>query len=197
MSETIQTSQPEVTTEGTKSVRWGSIISWTVVIGILAMLAWGLLNSSKTRPEAGEVAPEFNMQYFNGYEWEGLSASNLSNMQGKVVVLNFWASWCLECKLEADLLEASWRKYQNDDVVFVGITYADVEPNAIQYLLDYDVTYPNAPDLGTIISSDYEITGVPETFIIDKRGVISHVQIGAVSEQLLTTKIDQLLAQGE
>lgn len=197
MSETIQTSQPEVTTEDTKSVRWGSIISWTVVIGILAMLAWGLLNSSKTRPEAGEVAPEFNMQYFNGYEWEGMTTANLSNMQGKVVVLNFWASWCLECKLEADLLEASWRKYQNDDVVFVGITYADVEPNAIQYLLDYDVTYPNAPDLGTIISSDYEITGVPETFIIDKRGVISHVQIGAVSEQLLTTKIDQLLAQGE
>ena len=196
MSETIQTSQPEVTTDDTKSVRWGSIISWTVVIGILAMLAWGLLNSTKTRPEAGEAAPEFNMQYFNGYEWEGMTTANLSNMQGKVVVVNFWASWCLECKLEADVLEASWRKYQNDDVVFVGITYADVEPNAIQYLLDYDVTYPNAPDLGTIISSDYEITGVPETFIIDKQGIISHVQIGAVTEQLLTTKIDQLLAQG-
>lgn len=196
MSETIQNSQTEVTTDDTKSVRWGSIISWTVVIGILAMLAWGLLNSTKTRPEAGEAAPEFNMQYFNGYEWEGMTTANLSNMQGKVVVVNFWASWCLECKLEADVLEASWRKYQNEDVVFVGITYADVEPNAIQYLLDYDVTYPNAPDLGTIISSDYEITGVPETFIIDKQGIISHVQIGAVTEQLLTTKIDQLLAQG-
>lgn len=196
MSETIQTSQTEVPTDSAKSVRWGSIISWTVVIGILAMLAWGLLNSSKTRPEAGEAAPEFNMQYFNGYEWEGMTTANLSNMQGKVVVVNFWASWCLECKLEADLLEASWRKYQNDDVVFVGITYADVEPNALRYLLDYNVTYPNAPDLGTIISSDYEITGVPETFIIDKQGIISHVQIGAVTEQLLTTKIDQLLAQG-
>lgn len=196
MSETIQTSQTEVPTDSAKSVRWGSIISWTVVIGILAMLAWGLLNSSKTRPEAGEAAPEFNMQYFNGYEWEGMTTANLSNMQGKVVVVNFWASWCLECKLEADLLEASWRKYRNDDVVFVGITYADVEPNALQYLLDYNVTYPNAPDLGTIISSDYEITGVPETFIIDKQGIISHVQIGAVTEQILTTKIDQLLAQG-
>lgn len=178
------------------SFRWSSAILWIVVIGVLALLGWGLVNSQATRPEAGEVAPAFNMQFFNGYEWESRSSADLSDLRGKVVVLNFWASWCVECKVEAALLEDSWQKYRDQDVVFLGITYADVEPNAMQYLLDYDVTYPNAPDLGTVISEDYEITGVPETFFIDKSGVIKHVQLGPVSERQLNGLIDELLQQG-
>ncbi len=197
MSETVRPSvQPATTMAPSKSIRWGSIFLWVVVLGILALLGWGLINSNATRPEAGENAPTFEMQFFDGYKWADQPSANLSDFRGKIVVLNFWASWCVECKLEASLLENSWRRYQNQDVVFVGITYADVEPNALQYLRDYDVTYPNAPDLGTSISADYEITGVPETFFIDRQGVISHVQIGPVNESSLNGTIERLLAQG-
>ena len=194
MNENIQST--ENTTPAKKSVNWTTIIIWVVVIGILALLGYGLLQTQVARPEASEKAPEFDMQFFNGYEWQERSTADLAEMQGKVVVLNFWASWCVECRLEAELLENTWRKYEDDDVVFLGIAYSDVEPNAKEYLKEFGVTYPNAPDLGTSISADYDITGVPETFFIDKNGVIQHVQIGPVNATMLNGLITKLMAEG-
>jgi len=112
-----------------------------------------------------------------------------------VTLVDFWASWCAECRLEADLIEASWRKYQNQDVVFLGIAYADDETKSYEYLKEFDITYPNAPDLGTRISRDYEITGVPETFFIGKDGKIAHFQYGPLNQQILDGMIGQLLAE--
>lgn len=196
MGETIQNVAQAGAANPPKSTRWSSIALWAIVISFMSFLGWGLVNSNATRPEAGETAPGFEMQFFNGYEWEARPVAELSDLQGKVVIVNFWASWCVECRVEAHLLENTWRKYRDRDVVLVGITYADVEPNALEYLREYDVTYPNAPDLGTVISDDYEITGVPETFFIGKDGVISYVHLGPVSEQLIDGHIDRLLAQG-
>jgi cytochrome c biogenesis protein CcmG/thiol:disulfide interchange protein DsbE len=135
------------------------------------------------------------MEYFNGYEWENRTAADLQDMQGKVVVVNFWASWCVECRVEAHEFERAWQKYRDQGVVFVGIAYADVEPNSIAYMQEFGLTYPHAPDLGTVISADYEITGVPETFIIDKDGMIADVVIGPVRPGYLDGVINQLLAQ--
>ncbi len=151
------------------------------------------MQTNATRPEAGQPAPVFDVQFFDGYEWEDERVVNLEDMRGKVVVLNFWASWCVECRLEADLIEETWRRYANDDVVFLGVAYADVEPNSISYLEDFGITYPNAPDLGTDISDDYEITGVPETFFIGKDGVIEHVQIGPLNQATMDGVIQELL----
>jgi cytochrome c biogenesis protein CcmG/thiol:disulfide interchange protein DsbE len=96
--------------------------------------------------------------------------------------------------MEADLLEASWRKYKDQGVIFLGVTYADVEPNALDFLEEFDITYPNAPDLRSVISADYEITGVPETFFIGKDGVISYVHIIPLDEATLDGNIERLLA---
>ncbi len=168
---------------------------WVAILAFVALMGWGLLNSSATRPEAGQKAPAFTMEYFNGYEWDTRPVADLKDMQGKVVVVNFWASWCVECRVEAHEFEQAWQKYQDQDVVFVGIAYADVEPNSIAYMQEFGLTYPHAPDLGTAISADYEITGVPETFIIDKDGMIADVVIGPVRPGYLDGVINQLLAQ--
>lgn len=198
MTETVQPTetQPEKPEEAKSKFRVTIVFLWVVVFGILALVGWGLVNANKTRPEAGQTAPEFSMQYFNGYEWEDKPVASLDDMKGKVVVLNFWASWCVECRVEADLLEQASRQYADEDVVFLGIAYADVEPNAIDYMKEFDITYPNAPDLGTSISSDYEITGVPETFFIGKDGVIANVVIGPVNGPAMMNTIDTLLAEG-
>lgn len=198
MTDTIQpTDNPSVETGKTKpKFRVTTILLWVAVFGILALVGWGLLNANKTRPEAGQPAPEFAVQYFDGYEWQNTSASTLDEMKGKVVVLNFWASWCVECRVEADLLEQASRQYADEDVVFLGVAYADVEPNSIKYLEEFDITYPNAPDLRTAISSDYEITGVPETFFIGKDGVIANVVIGPVNGPAMINTINTLLAEG-
>lgn len=181
--------------EKSGGLRWGMILIWIAVLALLALLGWGLVKTNATRPEAGQAAPDFDIEFFNGFEWENKPVAYLSDMQGKVVVINFWASWCVECRLEADLIENSWRKYGDQDVVFLGVAYSDVEPNALAYLDEFDITYPNAPDLGTDISDMYEITGVPETFIVDKGGTIRHVQIGPLNEQTLDGVIQKLLGE--
>lgn len=173
-----------------------SIIVWVLVLGLLAVLGWGLIQTNAPRPEVGEMAPAFNLEFFEGYEWDGKTAASLDDMNGQIVVMNFWASWCVECRVETDELEAAWQKYADQGVVFVGVAYADVEPNSVAYMEEFAVTFPHAPDLGTRISNDYEITGVPETFIIDQNGEIAYVQIGPISSSTLDTVIGQLLAQG-
>lgn len=170
------------------------VLLWAAMLAILAVLAWGLINTTAARPEVGQVAPDFGVEFFDGYEWDTRPVANLEDMRGHPVVLNFWASWCVECRYETDVLEQAWLKYREDGVVFLGVAYADVEPNSIAYMKEFGVTFPHAPDLGTDISQDYEITGVPETFFIDKDGVIRHVQIGAVDQEMLDTLIPQMLA---
>jgi cytochrome c biogenesis protein CcmG, thiol:disulfide interchange protein DsbE len=194
--ESIQTSKEQATeTAPAKKLSLTTIGLWAVIVGVLALVGWGLINANATRPEAGQPAPVFQMEYFNGYEWQGLSSASLEDMQGNVVILNFWASWCVECRVEADLLEQVWRRYQDDGVIMLGIAYADVEPNALAYMTEFNVTYPNAPDLRTAVSKNYEITGVPETFFIGKDGQIAHVQIGPVNEATMIALVDRLLAE--
>ena len=192
MSEMVQST---TVTTPPRPVRWLNIGVWVIIIGLLAVLGWGLVNSTATRPEAGQTAPTFAMQFFNGYEWEGQTTADLNDMQGKVVVLNFWASWCVECRVEADLLEQAWQQYRDKGVVFLGIAYVDSEPKSLTYLQEFKITYPNAPDLRSVASDNYEITGVPETFFIDKQGQVANVVIGPVSASVLFTQIEQLLAE--
>ncbi len=176
-----------------KSFSWGSAIVWLAVISLLAVLGFGLLKSQEVRPEAGEVAPDLDLQFFDGYEWEGRETATLEEMRGNVVILNFWASWCVECRIEAEDLEASWKKYEDDGVIYLGIAHVDVEPKSIEYLEEFSITYPNAPDLGGDGAAKYEITGVPETFIIDQEGIIQHVQLGPMSSAQLDAVIRSLI----
>jgi cytochrome c biogenesis protein CcmG/thiol:disulfide interchange protein DsbE len=184
----------EPTTETTPPRRWSNIVLWAAVIGLLALVGWGLLNNTKPRPEAGQVAPDFELSFYNGYEWENLSQSSLADMRGKIVVLNFWASWCTPCRMEADLLENAWQKYRDQGVIFLGVAYADSEPKSLAFLDEFDISYPNAPDLRSAISADYEITGVPETFFIDREGTITYVQIVPLDKVTLESTIEQLLS---
>ena len=174
-----------------------TILIWAVVLGVVALLGWGLFQNTAPRPEVGQMAPPFELQFFEGYGWDGKTAASLDDMNGQIIVVNFWASWCVECRLETDELEAAWQTYRDRGVVFLGVAYADAEPNSFAYMEEFNVTFPHAPDLGTRISNDYEITGVPETFIIDQTGEIAYVQIGPISSDALDTVIGQLLADGE
>lgn len=199
MTDTMQTESTgaaiETTGNGKRKIRWTTVLIWVAILGLLALLGWGLLNTTAERPEAGATAPNFTVEFFDGYEWQGMPTAELADMRGRPVVVNFWASWCVECRYESDLLEAAWQKYKDEGVVFVGVAYADVEPKSLDYMQEFNLTYPHAPDLGTDVSQMYEITGVPETFFIDRDGTIRHVTIGPVSGETLDEVIQQMLAQ--
>ncbi|HSH02285.1 MAG TPA: TlpA family protein disulfide reductase [Anaerolineae bacterium] len=191
------TDTPQATATSQASLIWRGLIG-LAMLTVLLLLAWGVYNNEfVSRPIAGAEAPDFELVYFDGYGWQDMSANNLSDFEGKVVVLNFWASWCVECLYEAELLENTWRQYHQagDDVIFLGVAYVDIEKDSREYLQQFDITYPNGLDLRGQISHAYRITGVPETFYIDKTGEIAHITIGPVGERELTSTIERLLAQ--
>ncbi len=122
----------------------------------------------------------------------------LSDQGGKVVVINFWASWCKPCEQEAPDLEAAWRSYQSGgEVAFLGVDYVDTEPEAHSYIAKFDITYPNGPDLGTRISQAFNRQmGVPETYIVDQQGKLRYIQIGPFqSATEIQSIINPLLAE--
>jgi cytochrome c biogenesis protein CcmG/thiol:disulfide interchange protein DsbE len=177
------------TTKQTSSPRWGRMIAWLAVIGLLIILAAGLLRSQQGSVNVGQRIPDFTLTTFDG------QTIRSADLRGKVLVINFWASWCKPCEQEAADLEAAWRFYQGSGkVIFLGVDYVDTEPEARAYLEKFSITYPNGPDLGTRISQAFRIRGVPETYIVDQQGILQFVQIGPFrSLSQIKSVIDPLL----
>ncbi len=131
----------------------------------------------------GRMASPFTVSLIEGGE------IRLKDLRNKVVLLNFWASWCVHCQGEAKGLEAVWRKYKNKDILFLGLNVQnDDEKDARQYLTKFGITYPNGWDDGSL-SQKYNVWGIPKTFIVGPKGTITYVHLGATSPAHLTAKI--------
>jgi cytochrome c biogenesis protein CcmG/thiol:disulfide interchange protein DsbE len=166
----------------------GAVAVFVLLFALLGLLGWGLVNSRRGPVESG-LAPDFTLTSFNG------QTVTLSEFRGKVVIINFWASWCVPCREEAAYLEQTWRKYKDLGVVFIGVDYVDTEPAALAYIKEFDITYLNGPDLGTRISQAYNIKGVPETYYVAKNGELRGVKIGPLQAPELDEKINALLKE--
>ena len=167
------------------------ILGFIFLIGWVGVVVVNMLSLESTQLQ-GRKAPEFSLPLFDQFEEDEIA---LADLRGQVVVINFWASWCVECYKEARLLEEAWQDYKDQGVIFVGVDYLDTEKEALEYMVEYGVTYPSGPDIGTKIAKDYGLTGVPETFFIDKDGNIAHVQIGPIEKPQLYSLLDKLVAQ--
>ncbi len=172
----------------TRQWNFGSFLSSVLLLGLVGFLAWGMSNNRRGQVDQGS-APDFSITSFDG------ETLTLSELRGQVVVLNFWASWCPPCREEAPYLEETWRKYQDKGVVFIGVDYVDVEPEALAYIEEFNITYFNGPDLRTTISQAYNIQGVPETFFVKKNGEIGYVHVGPLIPPDLEWEIDKLLSE--
>ena len=173
--------------------------AWVIVVAVVVLFVAGLLVLLLVRPPqrslCDEAAPDLKLTLFPEYRG-GLSnnAISLADLRGKGVVLNFWASWCKPCEEEAAALEAAWRKYKDQGIVFIGVDYLDQDPAAKRYLQKFGVSYPNGPDLEGRISKRYTIRGVPETFFIDPTGkLISCRKIGPLDETELSQRIAEIM----
>jgi cytochrome c biogenesis protein CcmG/thiol:disulfide interchange protein DsbE len=173
-----------------------------VVVGVLASLAWyailglGLFRAQNPIMSIGSKVPDFSLKLFDDYQYHGFGQVNLTGLRGKVVVVNFWASWCVTCAEEAPDMEAAWRHYQPEDkVVFLGVDYTDVDSKALGFLSKFDISYPNGPDLGTRITPIFNRNiAMPETYIIDQQGFLRYKQIGPFQSMAeIRSAIDPLL----
>ena len=147
--------------------RGSSVLVFSTAIGIivalLALLEWTMTQRAAP-PLAAGLAPAFEITSFDGQTFR------LADLRGKPVILNFWASWCLQCREETPYLEQVWQKYRSQGLVLLGVDYVDTEPEAKAFLAEFGATFPAAPDVGTHIARAYRITGVPETYFITREG---------------------------
>ena len=147
-----------------------------LVLALLALLVWDVAHGSSggiaAKVDKGHVvaAPKTTLPFF-----QRSGTFDLAAYRGKVVVLNFWASWCVDCKLEAKTLHDA-AAHAGMDVVFIGVDGTDLSGAARAYMRRYAVDYPVVRDVKGSAKSAWGVTGFPETFFIDRSGrVTRHV----------------------
>lgn len=173
-------------------VRRAHVLISVALLAVAAVLVYTLsrgLSIDQSKPRTvleGKPAPSFVLDWLQG---EGMlrgsrGGSFSAAAQGKVLVLNFWASWCLSCRQEAQLLQDLWDR-EHERVLVLGIAVHDKEIDARHFAKQFNKTYPLGLDRNGSTAIDYGVTGVPETFIIDAQGVLRLRNVGAISAEFL------------
>ncbi|HRJ43544.1 MAG: TlpA family protein disulfide reductase [Caldilineaceae bacterium] len=155
---------------------------------LLGLLGWGLWQqvrpaslsaplSSIPAPEVGHPAPDFALPALDGPE------VRLSDLRGKVVVLNFWATWCPPCRREMPALEVIWQQHNRGDVVVLGIDQGESAGTVSEYVRqNVGVTFPLLLDRRQDVGDLYLVRSLPTTFFIDGGGIIREIRIGGPME---------------
>ncbi len=183
--------KPRPTTDGDDKKRLGigSIVLLIGIIAVVLVLGLQLSRQNETQPTSG-VAPDFQLELFDGSDFQ------LSDYKGKVVLINFWGSWCGPCRQEAPELQALYEDYKDEGFVIIGVNWLESSrQKALDFIDEFGITYMNGEDFGEIVAKKYHIQGAPENFLIDKNGNVSQFVYGIVQYDTLSSEIESLLAE--
>jgi len=162
----------------------------TVPLTLLLASAFRRDPNAIVSPLINKSAPAFDLRTL------GSGRLSLSSYRGRPVVLNFWASWCTACKIEHPYLVAAWLNYSPKGVAFVGVVYQDTPSNARSFMKQRGGGWASVLDPEQQTAIDYGVYGVPETFFIDRKGIIRHKSTGPVTPSLLRRDINSVLGSG-
>jgi len=163
----------------------GQALAVALVAALLALLIWKVAHGS------GKTAEPKN---FTLSRVDRPGKLELASLRGKVVVLNFWASWCGPCKQEAPAIESLWKQFRSQGVVFVGVDSKDFSGDARDFMRHYKLTYPVVRDGDGALWGSYGVSGVPETRDIGRNGKYTGTQFyGATTESDLRASIEHAL----
>jgi DsbE subfamily thiol:disulfide oxidoreductase len=196
-----------------------NLAAWAIpaaAIPALLLLAFGLTRNPQTLPSAmiGREAPPFVLERMASPDVPAASRDDreetvteagstpapadmlaLRDLRGRVVVLNFWASWCIPCRAEHPALVRASETYSTDDAVVLGVLYQDTEPNGIRFMQEFGGDWPSVLDPSSRTAMDYGVYGVPETFFIGADGRIANKNVGPVNWAMVSQTVDSLLME--
>jgi len=178
-----------------------AVLRWALPLAALpplALLGFGLTRDVKTLPSAliGVQAPEFRLESM----YDASDSISLADHRGRVVVLNYFASWCLPCIVEHPELVRLRADYDPDDVTLLGVLYQDVPENGRAFMRRHGGEWPSVVDYDSRMAIRYGVYGAPETFLISPRGRIAYKLVGpldAHTAPVFRAKLDSLLAIGD
>lgn len=177
-----------------RGLRLAAVLVLVVAVAIGAVFGWRLVGGSTVvdSPLIGQPAPDAVLP-----ELEGGGTLSFAELRGQVVVVNFWASWCVACRDEHPVLVDAAREYRDRGVVFVGVDYQDSPESATAFLDELGRggdNYRYVTDPGSRTALDFGLFGVPETFVLDRTGTIAAKITGPSSASTLAGVLDAVLA---
>ena len=183
-----------------RNMRWEIVM----LISFLAGIVWTVFSrvpsaigaplSSSPSPREGFLAPDFTLDTLQGEK------ATLSHLRGKLVIVNFWATWCLPCRKETPALEEAYEQYKDSGMVILGVNLTDQDSvsEVESFVQEFKLTYPILLDRDGSISYLYQIEGLPMTFFINREGIIRTVVVGGpMSETFIRSKIETLLKEAQ
>jgi cytochrome c biogenesis protein CcmG/thiol:disulfide interchange protein DsbE len=166
-----------------------------LLVALIALLVWQLGHgregsqfAAQTRKGQKPTAPSFDLARLNG-----TGRISLASLHGKPVVLNFWASWCVGCKVEAEALDRLAERWTGKGVAFVGVDSQDLSSDAMAFAGRYGIRYPLVHEAGDGTMQKYGVSQLPETYVLDPEGrAVLHIP-GAISDSETVAQVENAL----
>jgi cytochrome c biogenesis protein CcmG, thiol:disulfide interchange protein DsbE len=161
-----------------------ALLASLAVLAVIGLLGFGLLSKGEAKIAVGEPVPDRELPVLDGPGRE-----SIADHRGRWVLVNLWASWCAPCRAEAPELERFARRYRPQGVDVLGINVQDNSEDALAFLRDFGVGYPQLRSVGDERSAAFGSTGVPENFLVDPRGRLALIWRGPVDERFLEERV--------
>lgn len=165
-----------------------------VLPGVLALILLGLTVSqgcvrqgTPSTSLVGRSAPNFTLNDLAGNQ------VTLSDFRGKVVFLNFWATWCPSCRAEMPEIEAAYQNYQGQNVVFIGVDLYENGDRVRNFVQEGGYSWTFVIDATGEVTKNYAVTGIPASFFLDKKGVVRAIKVGAMNREEIESQLARLL----
>jgi peroxiredoxin len=170
---------------------WMQVIVFSIilVIGIVTVIFNLQASDDNDMPEVGDKPPAFSLYGLDDQKHE------LAEWSGKLIVLNFWGTFCPPCRNEMPALQEQFDKWNEQGVTVVGVSVDKNKVTVDNFISQYGISFPILLDMDEQVRSSYSIMYYPTTFFILPNGEVGHVQVGEMTSSFIESKIKQLLAK--